>query len=38
MMMMIAPNYLACQKEGVQRKGYEDTGNQRKGGLTGTPM
>ena len=36
MMMMIAPNSLSRQKEGVQGEGEAEAGDQRKGGKTGT--
>ena len=36
MMMMIAPNSLARQNEGVHWEGKEETGNQRKKGQTET--
>ena len=31
------PNYVARQKEGVQREGEDQVGDQRNGGQTGTP-
>ena len=37
MMMKIALNSLAHQKEGVQEEGNEIAGDKRKGGQTGTP-
>ena len=37
MIMMIAHNSVASQKEGVQEEGDEEAGDQRKGGPTGTP-
>ena len=36
-MIMITPNSLCRQKEGVQGKGQEEAEDQRKGGQTGTP-
>ena len=36
-MMMIGPNSLVCQKEGVPGEEEEEAGGQRKGGSTGTP-
>ena len=35
MMMMIAPNSFARQKEGVQMEGEEEAGYQKKGGQSG---
>ena len=37
MMMMIAPNSLVRQKEGVQAEEEDEAGDQRKRGQTGTP-
>ena len=37
MMMMIALNSLACQKEGVQGEVEEEAGDKKKQGQTGTP-
>ena len=36
MMMLIVPNSLTRQKEGVQAEGEEEVGDHRKGGQTGT--
>ena len=38
MMIMIASNSLARQKDGVQEEGEEEAGDRRKGGQTGTPV